>query len=68
MLRMHTRTVDVVEGILIVMIDGCVPELLGEDDINCRVYMAASHSSGISHAGVQTSSHAKTGCWHGYEA
>lgn len=52
MLRMHTRTVEVVEGILIAMIDACVPERLGEDGINGRVYMAASHSTGISHAGV----------------
>lgn len=51
-LRMHTRMVEVVEGILIAMIDACVPERLGEDGINGRVYMVASHSTGISHAGV----------------
>ena len=68
MLRMHTRTVEVVEGSLIAMIDGCVRERLGEDSINGRVYMVASHSSGISHARMQTSSHAKTGCRHGYES
>lgn len=42
MLRMHTRTVEVVEGSLIAMIDVCVPKRLGEDGINGRVYMVAS--------------------------
>lgn len=68
MLRMHTRTVEVVEGSLIAMIDGCVRERLGEDGINGRVYMVASHSTGISHAGVQTTSYPKSGCRHGYES
>lgn len=68
MLRMHTRTLEVVEGSLIAMIDGCVRERLGEYGINGRVYMVASHPTAISHAGVQASSHPKTGCRHGYES
>lgn len=70
MLRMHTRTVEVVEGSLIAMIDVCVPERLGEDGINAMVgfIWLLHNSSGISHAGIQTSSYPKTGCRHGCDA
>lgn len=68
MLRMHTRTLELVEGSLIAMMGVCMPQRLGEDDINGRVYMVASHSTCVSHAGVQTSSYPKTRCRHGYES